>query len=99
MLRLQVRSGTRVARSRATEKEIVRAARACRRGIWPPMSNAFFEGPILSFPDVEPARHWELDGSGQPTRCVLDARRPADFLTPGLTIKDRLRVLQPHDPD
>jgi len=49
------------------------------------MDNQFFEQPILNSPYEYPARHWELDDQGQPT--------------PGLTIRDRLRVLLPNDPD
>ena len=46
------------------------------------MSNEFFERPILNSPYDYPARHWELDGSGQPTQRVVDSRRPAEFITP-----------------
>ncbi len=46
------------------------------------MENQFFERPILNSPYDYPARHWELDESGQPTQQVIDSRRGADFVTP-----------------
>ncbi|MBL38365.1 MAG: restriction endonuclease [Xanthomonadales bacterium] len=46
------------------------------------MSNEFFEKPILNSPYDYPARHWELDDSGQPTQRIVEARRRADFVTP-----------------
>lgn len=46
------------------------------------MSNLFFERPILNSPYAYPARHWELDASGQPTQQIVDRRRKADFVTP-----------------
>ncbi|MBI3130537.1 MAG: DEAD/DEAH box helicase family protein [Acidobacteria bacterium] len=46
------------------------------------MSIPFFEHPILNSPYEYPARHWELDGSGQPTQQISEARRRADFITP-----------------
>jgi type III restriction enzyme len=46
------------------------------------MGNPFFEHPILNSPYEYPKRHWELDGSGQPTQKIIDNRRPADFVTP-----------------
>lgn len=46
------------------------------------MSNPFFDHPILNSPYERPARHWELDESGQPTQQVLNARRRAEFITP-----------------
>jgi type III restriction enzyme len=46
------------------------------------MSNPFFEKPILNSPYACPARHWELDASGQPTQKVIESRRRADFITP-----------------
>ena len=46
------------------------------------MTDAFFEKPILSSPDAFPARHWELDDSGQPTQQIIGVRRRADFITP-----------------
>ncbi len=46
------------------------------------MNNRFFEQPILNSPYEYPARHWELDPSGQPTQQILDKRRRAEFITP-----------------
>jgi type III restriction enzyme len=46
------------------------------------MGNPFFEHPILNSPYEYPKRHWELDGTGQPTQKIIDNRRPADFVTP-----------------
>ncbi|HEX8849444.1 MAG TPA: hypothetical protein VF761_07930, partial [Gemmatimonadaceae bacterium] len=46
------------------------------------MSNPFFDHPILNSPYERPARHWELDTSGQPTQRIVDSRRRADFITP-----------------
>jgi type III restriction enzyme len=46
------------------------------------MSNAFFDHPILNSPYERPARHWELDESGQPTQRIIETRRRADFVTP-----------------
>ena len=45
------------------------------------MTNAFFEHPILNSPYEYPARHWELDPSGQPTGQIRDERRSASFLS------------------
>ncbi len=46
------------------------------------MENRFFEKPILNSPYHYPARHWELDLSGQPTQKIIEARRRAEFITP-----------------
>jgi type III restriction enzyme len=46
------------------------------------MDYRFFEQPILNSPYEYPARHWELDASGQPTQQILDKRRRAEFITP-----------------
>ncbi|NVN91857.1 MAG: DEAD/DEAH box helicase family protein [Desulfuromonadales bacterium] len=46
------------------------------------MDYRFFEQPILNSPYEYPARHWELDSSGQPTQQILDKRRRAEFITP-----------------
>jgi type III restriction enzyme len=46
------------------------------------MSNPFFDHPILNSPYERPARHWELDESGQPTQQILETRRRAEFITP-----------------
>jgi hypothetical protein len=40
------------------------------------MSNPFFDHPILNSPYEYPARHWELDETGQPTQRII-ARRGA----------------------
>ena len=37
------------------------------------MSNPFFDHPILNSPYERPARHWELDASGQPTQKTMAA--------------------------
>ncbi|MBC3413619.1 DEAD/DEAH box helicase family protein [Pseudomonas sp. SWRI51] len=46
------------------------------------MSNPFFDRPILNSPYQRPARHWELDETGQPTQKVVEDRRKAQFITP-----------------
>ena len=46
------------------------------------MTAQFFDQPILNSPYEYPARHWELDLSGQPTQRVLDQRRAASFVAP-----------------
>ena len=46
------------------------------------MDSRFFEQPILNSPYEYPARHWELDTSGQPTNRILDNRRKVAFITP-----------------
>lgn len=46
------------------------------------MSNPFFDRPILNSPYGRPARHWELDSTGQPTQKILETRRRAEFITP-----------------
>jgi type III restriction enzyme len=46
------------------------------------MSDSFFEHPILNSPYEYPARHWELDKSGQPTTKILEHRRTVAFITP-----------------
>ncbi len=45
-------------------------------------SNPFFDRPILNSPYECPAKHWELDSSGQPTQRTIERRRAADFITP-----------------
>jgi type III restriction enzyme len=47
-----------------------------------PMSDQFFEQPILNSPYAYPAQHWELDEDGQPTNQILPRRRRAEFITP-----------------
>ncbi len=44
--------------------------------------NRFFEKPILNSPYEYPARHWELDATGQPTQRIVETRRRAEFITP-----------------
>ena len=46
------------------------------------MTSAFFEHPILNSPYDYPARHWELDATGQPTQLVAERRREATFFSP-----------------
>jgi len=46
------------------------------------VSNPFFDHPILNSPYEYPARHWELDETGQPTQQIIDRRRSAEFFTP-----------------
>ncbi|MBK1643237.1 restriction endonuclease [Thiocapsa imhoffii] len=46
------------------------------------MGHPFFDRPILNSPYAYPARHWELDKTGQPTHRILEARRRAEFITP-----------------
>ena len=46
------------------------------------MSDQFFERPVINSPYAYPARHWELDESGQPTQRIIESRRRADFITP-----------------
>lgn len=46
------------------------------------MQSSFFEHPILNSPYEYPARHWEMDGSGQPTQQIIESRRIAQFVTP-----------------
>lgn len=46
------------------------------------MSQRFFEQPILNSPYEEPARHWELDASGQPTDRIAGARRKSSLVSP-----------------
>ena len=46
-----------------------------------PMSDRFFEAPVLNSPYEYPARHWELDEARQPTSRTIDQRRPAAYIT------------------
>ena len=46
------------------------------------MIEDFFTHPILNSPYEYPARHWELDESGQPTNKIAERRRRAEFITP-----------------
>ena len=55
------------------------------------MNPGFFERPILNSPYEYPSRHWELDGSGQPTDRILPERRKVAFVTPIPRPKKRRR--------
>ena len=46
------------------------------------MAHPFFDRPILNSPYAYPARHWELDKTGQPTQRIIETRRRAEFITP-----------------
>lgn len=46
------------------------------------MSQKFFNRPILNSPYTCPARHWELDSSGQPSTLIIEKRRRVDLVTP-----------------
>lgn len=46
------------------------------------MTEAFFDSPILNSPYEEPARHWELDGNGQPTNAIVPRRRASALVSP-----------------
>src|SRR5690606_34062402 len=53
------------------------------------VTDRFFEQPILNSPYEYPSRHWELDGSGQPTQRIVERRRAASFVTPIPKAKQR----------
>ena len=59
-----------------------------------PLSNPFFDHPILNSPYDCPGRHWELDGEGQPTQQILATRRRAEFITPIPKPKKRKKDVQ-----
>jgi type III restriction enzyme len=46
------------------------------------MTPTFFTHPILNSPYEYPARHWELDGAGQPTNRIVERRRRVELITP-----------------
>jgi len=46
------------------------------------LSDRFFEKPIINSPYDYPAKHWELDETGQPTQKLVESRRKVEFLTP-----------------
>lgn len=48
----------------------------------PQETSAFFAHTILNSPYEYPARHWELDESGQPTQKIIEERHSAKFVTP-----------------
>ena len=56
----------------------------------------FYAQPILNSPYEYPGRHWELDENNRPTNRIVDTRWPSAYVSP---IRQRLRVLQPNDPD
>jgi type III restriction enzyme len=56
-----------------------------------PMTQQFFERPILNSPYAYPGRHWELDEEGQPNNHILDVRRRSDLITPVPKPKKRRR--------
>ena len=47
----------------------------------PPLSQTFFEKPILNSPYAYPGQHWELL-DGQPTNQIIPSRRRSDFYSP-----------------
>lgn len=61
------------------------------------MANPFFDHPILNSPYSCPQRHWELDGDGQPTQEIIDARRRAEFITPIPKPKKRVKITQQNE--
>lgn len=61
------------------------------------MDNKFFEKPILNSPYGYPLRHWELDGSGQPTQQIIEHRRDAKFISPIPKPKKRKGVAEQAD--
>jgi len=50
------------------------------------MDERFFQQPILNSPYEYPARHWELDDSGQPTNQVLERRRTVSLIAPNAPV-------------
>jgi type III restriction enzyme len=60
------------------------------------MSNPFFNQPILNSPYDFPHRHWELDGSGQPTQKIEEKRRPAEFILDSDWEAEFCRVAESH---
>ncbi|MBL8021385.1 MAG: DEAD/DEAH box helicase family protein [Leptospirales bacterium] len=46
------------------------------------MKPDFFDAPILNSPYEYPARHWELDESGQPTGAIIETRRQSRLISP-----------------
>jgi len=47
-----------------------------------PMTNLFFDQPILTSKHDCTRRHWELDSTGEPTPRAIEARRMAALITP-----------------
>jgi type III restriction enzyme len=58
------------------------------------MGNLFFTQPILNSPYEYPARHWELDESGQPTQQIVESRRLVKLFTPIPKPKKRTKQSQ-----
>ena len=58
-------------------------------GIRAKMKEEFFQQPVLNSPYDYPARHWELDESGQPTQRIIETRRHVEFITPIPKLKKR----------
>ena len=58
------------------------------------MSDPFFDRPVLNSPYEYPARHWELDDTGQPTQKIIHTRREARFITPIPKPKKRKPAVQ-----
>ncbi len=56
-----------------------------------PMSDQFFDSPVLNSPYQSPSRHWELDSDGQPTGQILESRRRSSLQTPVPTPKKMKR--------
>jgi type III restriction enzyme len=46
------------------------------------LTEHFFSHPILNSPYERPDRHWELDGSGQPTDQIVERRRGSSLVSP-----------------
>src|SRR5581483_10143572 len=57
-----------------------------------PVTEQFFERPILNSPYAFPGRHWELDADGQPTNRIINTRRRSDLITPVPKPKKRRRA-------
>jgi type III restriction enzyme len=62
-----------------------------------PLSNPFFDHPILNSPYECPQRHWELDPEGQPTQQIQPTRRRAEFITPIPKPKKRKKAAQQNE--
>jgi hypothetical protein len=58
------------------------------------IDQSFFTRPILNSPYANPAQHWELDATGQPTNRIIEKRRIAEFITPIPKPKKRKQAAQ-----
>ena len=58
------------------------------------MSNPFFDHPFLNSPYAYPARHWELDETGQPTQKVVDKGCRAEVALPDSIAKSKRIVVK-----